>query len=138
MDYVALKAELTNDPLGRGYNTPGNEMDDEQAAKSLAVADREINRETITGGQLVSCIVKSEYIALTNNEKDWIRLLAATATPITVTPTLRTDLGSTFPAGSATRASLVAMVKRLGTRAEELNLGGQPTTSDVAKARQLP
>jgi hypothetical protein len=131
VDLVALKAELTNDPLGRGYAS----MDDEAAANALRVNDRMANRDTLDGGLLVASIVMSEYTALTANQKDYLRLLAMSQT-LPLTATVKTELGSIFPAGSATRANFLALLKRPGSRADELNLGGNPTPSDVAKARR--
>lgn len=132
MDYAALKTEITTNPAGIGYAG----LDDEAIAAKLAVANRQVNREAIDGGLLASAIVRSEYAALSANDKDYVRLLCATATPIPLTASFKTELGAVFGAGTATRTNLVALTKRTGTRAEEINLGGQPTASDVANAKR--
>lgn len=132
MDLVTLKAELTNDPLTRGYSS----MSDEQAANRLNVADRQPNRETLDAGSLVASIVRSEYAVLAANDKDYLRLIAMAQT-MPLTATLKTELGGIFPVGSQTRANLVVLLKRTGSRADELGLGNV-TPSNVADARRLP
>lgn len=132
MDLVALKSELNSDPLGRGYAA----MSDEQAANSLNVSDRTPNRDTLDAGYLVASIVQSEYGSLSAAQKDYLRLIAMAQT-LPLTATVKVELGAIFPANSATRANLLALMKRPGSRAEELGLG-TITPSNVADARRLP
>jgi hypothetical protein len=132
MNLVALKNELTNDPIARGYAA----LSDEAAAKTFEVNDRQPNRIDLDGGLLVASIVRSEYAALSAGDKDYVRLVAL-ASSLPLTATLKTELGAIFPAGSATRTNLLALLKRPGNRAEELDLGGIPSPSDVANARRL-
>lgn len=127
-----LNTELTTDPLTRGYAAMG----DEAAADRINVADRQPNRETLESGLLVASIVRAEYTPLAAAEKDYLRLVAM-AQQLPLTDTVKAELGAIFPAGSTTRANLVALLKRPGTRGEELGLG-HVTASDVAKARALP
>ena len=134
INLAALKTELTTDPLGRGYAV----MTDEQAAASLALSDRQADRDMLDSALLVASIVRAEYATLSANDKDYVRLVGAVDGPLPLTANLKTQLGAIFPAGSATRANLVALLKRTGSRAEELNLGGSPTPSDVADAKRLP
>lgn len=132
INLAALKTELTTDPLAKGYAS----MTDEQAAESLAAVNRQANRETLDGGMLVASIVRSEFAAQSAADKQYVQLIAA-AGQVPLTATVKAELGAVFPAGSATRANLTALMKRPGSRAEELELGGIPTTSDVARARAL-
>lgn len=133
INLTALKAEITTDPLTRGYSG----MSDDAIAASLAVPNRQADREALDSGTLVASIVSADYVGLTANQKDYVRLVAM-ATSVPLTAALKSELGAIFPAGSTTRANLIALQKRPGTRAEELNLGGQPTASDVANAKRLP
>lgn len=133
MNLQALKTEIDTDPLARGYAG----MTDEQIAKSLAVQDRQPFRDGLTGGMIASSIVLTELTGLTAGQQNYVRALFSAA-DIPLTDQLKTELSALFPAGSTTRANLVALLKRQGTRAEELNLGGQPTPSDVAEAKRLP
>ena len=131
MDLLALKNELTTDPLGRGYSG----MTDEAAADSLNTPNRQPDREALDSGLLVASIVRSEYDALAAAAKDYLRLVAlAQSLPLTVT--LKGELGAIFGPGTQTRANLLALLKRSGSRAEELGLGFV-TPSHVAGARRL-
>lgn len=128
----ALKDELTNDPLARGYAG----MDDVQVADSLAVQDRQPNRETLTASMLMGALDEGEYNSLVARGKTyWGLLIQAQTVPLT--DIVKTTLSALFPNPSTTRTNLLALLKRTGTRAEELGLGGQPTPSDVANARRL-
>lgn len=131
MDLVALKKEIQDDTLGRGYAG----MSHEQIAESLSnVRDRQPGRETLDAGLLVASIVRSEYAALGAGEKDYIRLIAAVGS-LPLTKEVRQELSDIFPQGSETRKNLRALLKRQGSRAEELGLGSV-TPSDVARALQ--
>lgn len=131
LDLQALKDELTIDPLGRGYSG----MNDVQAAESLNTPDREPERETITAGLLMGGLVEAEYDALPSRGKTYFDLVVS-AGEVPLTDEVKTNLGSLFPAGSATRANVLAAMKRPGSRAEELGMG-RVTESDVADARRL-
>lgn len=131
MNFAALKTELTTDPLARGYAGMG----DEAAAVSLNAPNRTPDRETLDSGLLMSCVVRSEYDALSAADKDYFRqVIAAGSVPIT--SALRQGIGNVFGAATTTRANIIAALKRVGSRAEELGLGSV-TTSDVARARAL-
>lgn len=130
MDLVALKAELTNDPIGRNYAS----LSDEGVANSLNANDRQPNRDTLEAGYLVASIVQAEYGTLSAAQKDYLRLIAMAQT-LPLTATVKQELASIFPANSTTRANLLALMKRPGSRAEELGLG-HVTPSHVADARR--
>lgn len=132
MDLQKLKTELDTDPIARGYSG----MTDEAAAETFKLNDRQPNRTDLDGGLLVASVVRSEFAALSAGDKQYVQLVAM-ASSLPLTATLKTELGAIFPAGSTTRTNLVALMKRPGNRAEELDLGGVPTPSDVANARRL-
>jgi hypothetical protein len=133
MDLTALKTELTDDPLARGYAG----MNDEQSAVSLNIADRQPNRESLTGGMIAASVVRAELAALLSiDDKNYVLgLMSAGDMPLTAN--LKAELGGIFGVGTATRANLIALLKRPGSRAEELGLGFV-TPSHVADARRLP
>lgn len=128
MDLAKLKTEISL-PAYAG-------MADDEIATMLNARGRSVDREAIDGGKLVSCITRAEFTALAAPDREYIRLLAGTATPIPLTATIRTELRDMFPAGTATRQALRDVLKRDGTKAEGLALGGAPTASDVANARR--
>lgn len=132
MNLQTLKTELASDPLDRGYDS----MDDVSAAESLNTEDRQADRESLDTGLLVASLVDTEYVGLGAVAKDYLALLAS-AQSVPLTATVKTNLGRLFPAGSETRANLIALLKRPGSRADELGLG-RVTPSHVADARRLP
>jgi len=128
---TTLKAELTTDPLAKGYAA----LDNEGAANSLNVVNRQPDRASITGGQIASCVVLAELTALTAIPRAFVQALFS-ADEIPVTQTLKTELAALFGQGTTTRANLLAAIKRQGSRAEELGLGFF-TPSNVADASRL-
>ena len=132
LDLQALKTEVSTDPLGNGYSA----MDDSQIADSLNAPGRVVDRDSVTGGEIAASSVRTELAALSNAEQTYVRGLWAAGT-MPLTANLRSELGGIFPAGSQTRANLVALLRRTGSRAEELGIG-RVTASDVANAKRLP
>jgi len=132
IDFTALGNEIKLNPAGLPY--AGKK--DDQIADILNTPNRQTNRESLDAGSLIASIVRSEFAALAAADKQYVQLIAMAQT-MPLTATLKTELGAVFPANSATRTNLVALMKRPGTRAEELNLGGSPTASDVAEAKRL-
>ena len=125
---IALKTELTNDPLALGY--AGKEHD--TIARLLNKTQRSIDAETISAGLLVSCLDDVEYTALVATKKDYLRLLVS-AGEIVMNGNVRQSLREMFAQGSKTRQAINKATKRDGCRAEELGLG-RVTESDVADA----
>ena len=132
MDLQALKTELSAGHPDTGAYSP----DDVLAAEQLNIHNRTPDRDSLTGGELIASLVGSEYAALGATAKEYINLIA-TAQTLPLTQTLKSQLGTLFPQGSTTRANLIALMKRPGSRAEELGLGFV-TPSNVADARRLP
>jgi len=132
MDLQALKNELTADPLARGYSG----MSDEEAAASLNANGRQVDRTSITGGEIAASLVRAELAALTAGEQNYVRALIG-ADSIPLTANFKTEVGAVFGAGTATRANIIALLKRSGSRADELGLG-HVTESDIADAKRLP
>lgn len=131
MDLQALKAELTNDPLSRDYAG----MDNVQASDSLNLQDRTPNRESISAGDLVASIVRSEYDTLSAAEKDYVRLVVLAQT-VVLSNQVKAEFNSIFGQGTTTRTNFAALTKRPGSRADELGLG-RVTPSDVADAKRI-
>jgi hypothetical protein len=132
MDLAALKAELlAGHPVTGPYSA-----DDAVAADQLNAVNRQPDRETLSGGMIAASVVRSELAGLTAAaDRDYVRTLMQ-AGEMPLTQTLKQELGAIFGAGSQTRANLIALLKRTGSRAEELGLG-TVTPSHVADARRL-
>jgi hypothetical protein len=129
-ELAILKAEITTDPLARGYAA----MDDESASKSLNKRDRITERETLTSAILVGSLDKAEYAALTAGDKAYFGLLV-NAGEVQPTKPVRQQLKDLFPVGSKTRQEINKALQRDGSRAEELGLGNV-TPSDIADAKR--
>lgn len=128
----AIKTELAGShPVSGPYSA-----DNETAANQLNAPNRQPNRDTISGGDLAANVVKSEYTALSASDKAYFNMLVP-AQVLPVTTQLRTEISALFPAGQ-TRTNLQNLLKRIGSRAEEIGLIGAVTSSDVADARRLP
>jgi hypothetical protein len=130
MDLVALKNEIATDPAGIGYAAA---KDDHVAiARLLNKPGRSIDRESLTSGELVSCLDQTEFSALTAPQKAYLNLFV-TAGEVPMTQKTRQALRAMFPAGSETRQEINRATKRDASRAEELGFG-RVTESDVADA----
>jgi hypothetical protein len=129
MNYTILTAELTGDPLVRGYSG----MDDAAAAADLNTAYREQNRTSMTGSEVLNAIDETEYFALADGGKDrvWQLLHLGTLDPFGVEAGVMTQI---FGGGSATITALQADRKTLVSRAAELSLG-RVRVGDVQRAR---
>jgi hypothetical protein len=129
MDIVALKAELTDDPLGRVYSA----MDDQTAADSLNTENRAVNKTTMTGREVAAEIVDSEYDALTDALKSQVLALVASedVDPFGFAANVIKDI---FPASDTLTALQAARVETL-SRAVELGIG-VAKTGHVEEARK--
>lgn len=126
-DLRTLKAELSDDPESLGYDGKTHE----ELAAILNTPQRSVERNSFTGGMLAACIDKDEYEQLT--DKSYVTLLTTASGDIPVTRAIRKALKGIFPQGSDTRKDIVDLLKRSGSRAEELGLSNV-TASDVADA----
>jgi hypothetical protein len=129
MNLQALKTEITTDPLARYAK-----LSDEQIAELINQPGRQVDRDTVTGGEIMACIVRSEYAGLTAGDKAYVQLLV-TAGTMPITANLKTEFGAVFPSLSTTRANLATLLKRTGSRGEELGIG-YVTASHVADAKR--
>jgi hypothetical protein len=139
MDFVALKAEIDNDPQTLGYKTggPGTYKDDMTIAAILnTVRDTtKINRDIIKTWEILVNTDQTEYNSLTSGQKTMYQLLLSTGEVDAQSASLRTFVTNLFPVGSTTRTNLGNMIQRKASRAEELlGLGVTVTSLDVAKA----
>lgn len=126
MDLVALKAELA---------TGVYSDNDSIAADQLNNINRPIFKDTVGSHEIASVIVKSEYLAANPNDREYLKFLL-TPPSVKLTSTVRNELGSIFQAGSVSRPAIVALFRKQGSRAQELDLG-YVTPSDIANARRL-
>jgi len=127
---LLLKAELSNDPLSRGYSA----MTNEQIVASLNEKNRDHNRDSISGQEMFYQTDATEYGALTDSKKtQWISFCGiGEVDPFNATVVALVQY--IFGADSDTLDSLSAARVELISRAQE---GGIPlvTLEDVEKVK---
>ena len=131
MNYVQLKAEIDDDPLGRGYS----EMDDQEIVDSLNTVDRDQNVTSMTGSEIINEVNTAEWAALTDAQRQtvWDIVHLGTINPFGVEKNL---LIGVFGSGSNTIAALgIARVTAV-SRATELGLS-QIKAGTIAHARTV-
>lgn len=129
VDIAAIKAELAKDATLAAKS-------DVVIADALNKTPRQVNRETITGGIIASCIVAAELNAMNTAVKTYLMMLVQCGTEIPITATLKAELTGALTGAPTTKANLVSAVKRTGTHGEDIGAGVNITPSDVANARK--
>ena len=137
---VQLKGELDADPQGYGYSSLSHF--EAAAALNLFRAAEIVTRATLSVQDLQSQVLISEFISLTNVERAaWLAVLTASSDGgVDISnQAIRDQAAAIWTAGTATRANLVAIQTRSGTRAEALfGEGFRVTDKQVDEARLLP
>lgn len=137
IDYAALKAELNNDPAAMGYAVHIANGSDHLLAQLLNAPKVGVNVPVgiIPAETVAAALDGTELAALTTAQRDTIRVyLTPGSFDATPGSAGRTYLLGLFPQGTTTRTNMLAMVDRLGSRAEEL---GFDRVSDVDVAIAL-
>jgi len=119
MNIDKLKTEIDTDPLARGYSG----MTDAEVVVSLNdTIDREVNKDSLTGTEILNSFVKADFLALTDVKKQaaWNVIHMGTINPFGVEADVLIDA---FGAGSATIIALAALRKDTVSRANELGIG---------------
>lgn len=131
-ELLAIKAELTNDPLDLGLTT--SPSDDESNANKLNEVRESIRlyRASIPSDELV--IPVDEWNALSSGQQSWWSMQTADGS---ISPAvLESDFFTMFGAQTESRANWEAATKEAGSRARQLlNRYVNLTPSDIANAR---
>ena len=117
-DIAKLRAELTADPLGRGYAA----MTDVAVAADLNTVYREHNKSLLTATEVLNAVVLAEFNALTDTvqRRIWDVIHIGEINPFGVEEKL---FIAAFGAGSVTIANLAEIRKEAVSRAVELGIG---------------
>ena len=117
-DIAKLRAELTADPLGRGYAG----MTDVAVAADLNTVYCERNKSLLTATEVLNAIVLAEFNALTDavQRRIWDVIHIGEINPFGVEEKL---FIAAFGAGSVTIANLAEIRKEAVSRAVELGIG---------------
>lgn len=127
----ALKDEIVNDPGGIGYKNAGdtwtggeNDPKNDQEIADLLndrVNGATITRKLIRPEELKASFDLSEFVALSQGERDYLRMLVSGEGEVDANEaSIFNALTSMFDVGSTTRTVLLAKIQRQGSRAEVL------------------
>lgn len=142
-DLLAIKAELTNDPLSLGYPSldPAN---DEANANALNLVRETINvkKRSLPTSKVFNAISPLEFQALSPQQQAWVdsMLRLGQIDPFTDTGTMG-GLDDCFSAESDSRGAIATAASEKGNRINQLFQAGTlsqnlfATPSDVANAR---
>lgn len=138
MDYLALKAELQNDPTGLGYAADWASGNDWSLADRLNAVSTGtlINRGMIDAHEILSATVPTEWTSLSAAEKQRYQTLTGAGQVNGLNANVRAAFNQMFGSTTATRAALVALLTRPGSRAEQL-FGHAVSDRDIASARRV-
>ena len=131
VDFVALKAELDNDPLTRGYAT----MSDKEAAVSLNEKNRPNERQSVPAQEFIAAIAPTAFPA-DGKMQAYLALLLGTGSVPLDEPNVRNALKAIFSGQGGTLAALAALQNENISRGVELGLG-RVAEGHVAYARTI-
>lgn len=142
-DLLALKAELTNDPLDLGLTVLPADDEANANALNLVRVTIQVDREAIPVSEIAKAIDRDEYNAASAADRDYIKMITAggSVNPKS-TSEVREGLLQIFAAGTETRAELTLLLTEPASRAVQLfklgtiSTGELITPSVVANARQ--
>lgn len=118
VDLAALRVELQGDPQHLGYAGGDNEVAAKLNAPSTAIA---IDRGVIDGREVVSATTPAEFLALSGSQQNlYLALTGASGGVDSANALVRQAFSTIFGSTTATRAALVALLTRPGSRAEKL------------------
>jgi hypothetical protein len=144
IDYAALKSELLADSQALGYEPLRTGFDTHGLAAVLnlarAGAGYVVFRPSLTAMEIQGALDPAEFVTLTQIQLSKLTVLLSGGIVNSGSATVRTIMSDIFPVGTfpVTRAAMIALVKRQGSRAEILHgVGTILTHEDIAKALVL-
>lgn len=141
-DLLAIKAELTNDPLSLGLTVLPADDEANANALNLVRTTIQVDREAVPVSEVVKAVDADEYLALSAGQRDYMSFItnAQTVNPKSGNE-VREALLQFFASNSETRTKLLALVTEAASRITQLyklgtlSVGDAITPSDVANAR---
>ncbi len=142
-DDLAIKAELTNDPLDLGLTVLAADDEANANALNLVRVSIQVDREAIPASEIAKAIDRDEYNAASAADRGYIDMITSSGSVNPKTGSEpREGLLQIFGVGTETRTNLTALLTESASRitqlykAGTLSYGGTITPSDVARARQ--
>lgn len=137
IDYAVLANEINTDPNTLGYAPFVSAGDDMGVAALLNQirAGISITKSYVPIEDVLAAIVKTEFDSLTSANKTVVDQFVRGTRVKTGDANMRTTMAALFASGTTTRANLVALATRTGSRAEVLfGENTAITHADVARA----
>lgn len=139
MDLAALKAECTSDPASLGLAALFAAGQDGTVADALNLVRDGISiaRGVIPSYEIVNATTPTEWTALSSAEKQRYQTLTGAGQVDSGNANVRAAFNAMFGSATLTRAALVALLTRKGSRAEQVfGPGAYVDHSQVAEARR--
>lgn len=133
----ALKTELTTDPTGLGYAAHIASGVTEELAKILNQPRSAIlfDRLSVAAFEIFEAVAPTEWPAVPSAEKQRVQIVLSMGTVNLKGANTRAALQAAFDLSPITKANILALIKRQGSRAEELfGEGTSVTHLDVGEA----
>lgn len=137
MNLTALKTEVQTDPTALGYAAylATGSLSPIVDLLNAPRAGVTVFRGVIPSYEIVNATEPTEWAALSSAEKQRYQTLTGAGQVDVSNANVRAAFSAMFAAGTATRAALVALASRVGSRAEQLfGAGVAVTADDVARA----
>lgn len=134
---ISLRAEVQNDPQGFGYG-PLLAANDYAGILSALTQERpaiRIDRDIVPAYEVFEAIIPSEWATLTANERTRVQTILGMGAIDLRGANTRASFQAAFGPGTTTRANLVALLQRQGTRLEQLGILALTYTELVAALR---
>jgi hypothetical protein len=130
----ALKADIAASEFSGLAHTPDNAFLIANAYNTTASPDFTVWRTNVSTHEAKTAMVWTEFIGRSQGERDAWQFMLANGTINASDPNVRQGVQDIFsgPSGATSRANLVAVAKRLATRAEKLYAVGVGSTASPA------
>lgn len=135
MDYLALKAEIDNDPKGLGY-TGKTDQEVADLLNEIGLSNETVDRGVIDAHEVVSACEFSELDILTDKQQAMLSFIVSAGQVDTSNIKIKSIFAGLFGAGTQTRTNLLALAIRPASRAEVL-FGQIVSLIDVHIARRI-
>lgn len=120
----ALRTEILTDPRGLGYSTGVTRGDHNLISDLLntRAASHSVSIGTIFSIDMQQAVVAAEYAVISGGQRDlWNAIITTAVNGVQISNTiLRTQVAFVWSAATTTRANLLALDTRTGSRAEVL------------------
>lgn len=134
INYSTLRTELINDLTLRALVDAGNHQGAADALNAPKVSIS-IRRDIVPAYELFEAINATEYAGLTATERQRLQTILGMGQVNLKGDNTRASLALMFVAGTATRAAILALIDRQGSRAEQLfGSGTRIGAADIALA----